>query len=456
VIRSLPSIDDLRALLRLAIPIVIVQVGIMLMGVVDTIIVGHVSARELAAAALGHLYFFALSIVGMGTLMAVDPIVSQAIGAGDHDGAARGIQRGVVLAIAIGIPAMLLCIPAGPVLGLLRRPAEVVPRAAGFAHASIAGMIPFFLFVVLRQSLQAMKRTRAILITIVVANLVNAGLNWVFVFGNLGAPALGAVGSAWSSTIGRWVMLGMLLALSRRELGPYLRPFRRESLSWGPLGRMLRIGFPIGIQFGLEFGAFATIALLAGWLGTEAMAGHQIAINLASLTFMVPLGVGSASAVLVGHAVGEGDAPHARRVAVTALVVGAGFMAASAVVLLAIPEVFARLYTSVPGVVIVAATLIPIAGLFQVFDGIQVVAAGILRGIGDTRVPLIVNLLGFWLVGMPVSLWIGFQMKGGVAGLWWGFVAGLAAVAVFLVLRVRARLGGDLARLHVEQPRTVA
>jgi MATE family multidrug resistance protein len=212
----------------------------------------------------------------------------------------------------------------------------------------------------------------------------------------------------------------------------------------------MRIGLPIGLQNSVEYTTFAAISLFAGWFGADAISGHQVALNLASLMFMVPMGVGSAASVLVGHAIGAGDLPHARRVAASALLVGAGYMVVSAAVLLAFAGVFARLYTSVPGVVAVASLLIPIAGVFQVFDGLQVVAAGVLRGAGDTRASLFANVLGFWLFGMPVSLWLGFRMGGGVVGLWWGFVTGLAAVALFLVLRVRSHLSREVQRVTVD------
>ena len=447
-----PSLSDFRALLKLALPIVVVQVGLMMMGVVDTIIVGHVSATELAAAAIGNLYYYGLTMFGMGTLMAIDPIVSQAFGARDEPAIARGLQRGLVLAVIISIPVALLCLPAEPILTALRQPPEVVPRAAGFALMSAPGVPAFFVWMVLRLALQSMKKMRPVLITMIVANLVNAGLNWVFVFGNLGAPAMGAVGSAFSSTIGRYVMVIMLVVMSWSDLRPYFRPWRPESFQRAPLLRTLAIGTPIGVQISLEYGAFAVIALLAGWFGAEAIGGHQIAINFSSLTFMVPMGVGSAAAVLVGHAVGANDPLHARRVASTALACGIAFMLLTAAGMLTMPGLIARVYTSTPAVAAVAATLIPIAGVFQVFDGIQVVAAGILRGVGDTRAPMLINVLAFWLVGMPVSLWLGFRMNAGVAGLWWGFVAGLAAVAILLVLRVRHRMSGALERVKVDHP----
>jgi MATE family multidrug resistance protein len=245
-------------------------------------------------------------------------------------------------------------------------------------------------------------------------------------------------------------MLGMLLLLARGELGPMLRPLRTEAFSSGPLLRTLRLGLPIGIQSSVEFSTFAAVTVFAGWLGSDAMGGHQVAINLASLTFMVPAGVGGAASVLVGHAIGEGDSSHARRLAASALLAGVGFMAVMALVMISIPGLFVAAYTSVPGVAAIAVALIPIAGVFQIFDGAQVVAAGVLRGAGDTRAAMLANVLGFWLIGTPVSLGLGFGARMGVVGLWWGFVVGLAAVAVFLVTRVRRRLGGELVRLHVE------
>ena len=446
----IPSREDVRALVRLAVPIASVQVGLMLMGVADIMFVGHVSSRELAAAALGNLYIYGLAGFGMGVVWAVDPIVSQAMGAHDHEAAALGIQRGLLLGALLGVSMILLCIPAGAVFVALRQPAEVVPRATAFVHTSAVSLGSMLLFVTLRQSLQAMQHTRSIVGTIVAGNVVNLVLNWVFVFGHLGAPAMGAVGSALSSAIARYCMLGLLLLLSWQRLHAMLRPWRREALAREPLVRMLRIGIPIGLQNSVEFTTFAAISVFAGWFGADAIGGHQVAINLASLMFMVPMGVGSAASVLVGHAIGAGDLAHARRLAASALMCGAGFMVLSACGLLAFPRLFASSYTSVPGVVAVASALIPIAGVFQVFDGLQVVAAGVLRGAGDTRASLISNLLGFWLIGMPVSLWLGFKAGLGVVGLWWGFVAGLAAVAAFLVGRVRVLLSRPVARVRVE------
>jgi multidrug resistance protein, MATE family len=451
MVRSfVPAAGDIRALVRLAIPIVSVQVGLMLMGVVDTIMLGHVSSTELAAGALGNLVIYGVSGFAMGILWSADPIVAQALGARDHDAAALGVQRGLVLSVVLGVAAGLACIPVEWVFQALRQPAEVIPRATVFAHISAAGVVPMLIFITLRQSLNAMKRTSAVVGAIVAGNIVNLALNWVLVFGHLGMPALGVAGSAISTLVARFVMLGLTLVMARHELRPILSPWRPGASARGPLMKTLRLGLPIGAQNSVEYVTFAAISVFAGWFGADAISGHQIALNLASLMFMVPLGVGSAAAVLVGRAVGAGDVAHARRVAASALLAGAAWMILSACVLLAAPGLFARSYTSVPSVIAVAALLIPIAGLFQVFDGIQVVAAGVLRGAGDTRAPLIANVLGFWLMGMPVSLWLGFGAGLGVVGLWWGFVAGLAGVALFLVLRIGGLLSRPVERVRVE------
>lgn len=431
---------------------VLIQVGLMLMGVVDTLIIGHFSAQGLAAVAIGNLYFFVVAVLGQGILMALDPIVAQAVGAEDEPAISRGIQRGSVLAVLLAIPMSLLLLPAQALFTLARQPVDVVPLAVRYVHWMIPSTAPFFLFVVLRQSLQAMHCTRAIVWSIVGANLVNAGLNWVLIFGHLGAPPLGVVGSAWATSVSRWLMVIALIVLAWHPLREYLRPFRREAFAPRPLFRMLAIGTPIGMQALLEFGAFAAIALLMGHLGTTQVAGHQIAINLASLTFMVPLGVSAAAAVLVGNAVGRGDPAAARRSAVATLVCGAGFMSLTAGIFLLLPRLLAGFYTTDRGVLAVAAGLIPIAGVFQVFDGLQAVSGGILRGLGDTRIPMLINVFGFWACGMPVSIYLGFYAGLGPRGLWWGFVAGLGAVAVLLLARVRTRLRRDLSRIVVDRP----
>ena len=445
-----PRREDLRELLRLALPVTGVQLGLMLMGVIDTIMVGHVSATALAAAALGNLYFFAVMVFGMGVLMVLDPLVSQGVGAGDRRQVRLAMQRGLLLALGLAVVASIMCLPARALFTLMGQPREVIPIAVAFLNASIPGMLPFLLFFAGRQSLQAMKHTRPIVACMIAGNVLNAGLNLVLVFGHLGAPALGAVGSAWASTVSRTVMSALLYASSWGILRPAFVPFERAAFEGRALWGMVRLGVPIGIQTALEFGVFALVALLMGRLGATTMAAHQVAINLASFTYMVPLGVSSAAAVLVGQAVGRGDGPGVARVAASALACGVGFMACTALAFTLAPRAFASLYTTDPAVLATAVLLLPLAGVFQVFDGAQAVCAGVLRGAGETRTPMIVNAIGFWAIGLPFGLWLGFGLGLGGVGLWWGLVLGLAAVAVILLLRLIQRLRLGIERVRME------
>ncbi len=442
------SRGELRAMTQLAAPVVVVQVGLMAMGVADTIMVGRVSAVALAAAALGNLYFMNVTFFGMGTLMALDPLVSQALGAHDQASVTRAVQRALVLMLGLSAITSLVLAAADPIFVALRQPAEVIPDATRYVWITILSVVPFLAFVVLRQSLQAMHRVAPIVITIVGANIVNVFFNWVFIYGNLGSPALGVPGAAWATCLSRWLMALGLLAVGWRDLRAYLLPFRADAFRLGPVVRVFRLGAPIGLQMTLEVSAFGMIGLLMGMLGAAELGAHQIAINLAATTFMVPLGVGAAAAVRVGRAVGAHDAAAGRRAAKVALFLGVGFMSLTAVLFTAVPAPLARLFTTDAGVLGVAVMLIPIAGIFQVFDGIQAVAAGVLRGIGDTRAPLIVNLIGFWLLGVPISVYLGFFTSARAAGLWLGFVAGLGSVAVFLLLRIRVLMRRELSRVE--------
>ncbi|HEU5219038.1 MAG TPA: MATE family efflux transporter, partial [Gemmatimonadales bacterium] len=332
-----PTAQEFRALLRLALPVVVVQVGLMLMGVVDTIMVGRVSPVAIGSVALGNMYFFTISVVGMGTLMALDPLVSQAVGAGDDAGVARGLQRGILLAAGLSVPACLAMLLIRPFLVASGQPGELIPGATSFGLLMIPGMLPFYLFIVLRQTLQALGRMAPIVWVTLGANVANALLDWILIYGHAGVPALGVAGSAIATSLSRWLLAVALLAAGWHELGPRLRPWRAESFHTGPLGRMLRLGLPIGAQMWLEYGVFAVVGALMGRIGTLAVAGHQIALNLSSIVFMVPLGVGAAAAVLVGHAVGAADLPRARRAAVGPLIVAGAFMTGVATVFMLFP-----------------------------------------------------------------------------------------------------------------------
>jgi MATE family multidrug resistance protein len=447
-----PTRHEFRALARLALPVVAVQLGLMLMGVVDTMMVGRLSPQALGAVALGNVYFFAVAVIGMGTLMALDPIVAQAVGAGDEPAISRGLQRGILLALMISLPTAFGFCFVRPVLRAIGQPAELIPGASAYIYLIIPGVLPFYLFIVFRQTLQAMGRIAPIVWVTLAANLLNALLDWVLIYGRFGAPALGVAGAALATTISRWALAAALLGAGWAELAPRLRPWRPEATDRAALGRMARLGIPIGVQMFFEYGVFGLIGALMGRIGTLAVAGHQIALNLSAVVFMVPQGIGAAAAVLVGRAVGAQDLSGARRAAWCAILAGAGFMVASALVFVLAPGFLARLYTLDGGVLAIAGSLIVLGGFFAVFDGLQAVSIGVLRGIGDTRAPVILSLLGYWVIGLPVSLWLGFRLGWGPEGLWWGLVLGLAVTAVVLLARVRSRLRRTLERVRIDQP----
>lgn len=437
-------------MLGLAGPIVAVQVGLQLMGFVDTLMVGRVSADALAGVALGNFFFFNIAIFGMGVLMALDPVVAQAVGADDQIGIRRAVQRGMLFGLGVSLVVGIAFLGSGTALRLLRQPAAVVPLAHDFVRLSIPGLPAFFLFIVLRQSLQAMLVVRPVLVAMVVGNVVNLLANWMLIFGHGGAPPMGVAGSAWSTVIARWAMLLTLLWQAWPVLGPHLRGAWRDALLLGPLWRMARLGTPIGLQWFFEVGTFALATLMAGWLGTVPLAGHEVALSLASLTFMVPLGFSGAAASLVGQEIGRGDMPAARRHAAGAFVLGVSFMVVSALVMRLFPVTIARWFTPDAAVMAMAATLIPIAGVFQVFDGAQAVASGLARGSGDTAVPMLLHLVGFWGIGIPLSAVLAFRTTMGTAGIWWGLTGGLVCAALMQGWRAHWRLRGHVARVVMD------
>lgn len=447
---AVPTAREISDVARLAAPIVVVQVGIMLMGVVDAAMLGRVSPLAMGAAALGNFYWLLVVIVGQGVLQSLDPVISQAVGAADGRGIRHGIQRGLLLALLLTVPASLLLLPTERLLLVLGQPADAARLAGHYAVASIPGVAAFFLFTTLRQTLQAFGRTAPIVWTVLIANVANAVLDWVLIFGRFGLPASGVVGSAWATATSRWLIFLLLLVLTWENLRPHLRGSWRAALDARALGTMLHLGFPIGVHQWLEIAAFGGALILMGAFGTVALAGHQIAITMAALTYMVPLGTASAAAVLVGHAIGREDPAGARREAGAALLCGVGFMATAAIVLIAAPTPLARIFSADAAVVGLATTLIPIAGVFQVFDGVQGVSSGILRGAADTRVPMLINLVGFVCVGLPAAWWLSRRTVLGPAGVWWGMVAALVVVAALLAWRVHVRLGGVLERVRVE------
>ncbi len=456
--------DELRQLLRLGLPIALVQLGLTGLNFVDIAMLGHHDPASLPAMALGNTLVWAATMFCMGALTAVDPLLSQAVGARDHAAIPRVLGRGALLAVVLALPASLLLLPASTWLQWAGQSADLIPSAAAYARWQTLTILPFLLFSLLRSLLSAHARVLPQVLTIVAGNLANALLDWILIFGKFGMPEMGATGAALATVTCRWLMLFGLLWLGWRDIGPHVRSLRdvavrRAAFALGPLWRLLRLGTPIGAQFVLEMGVFAATALLIGSIdanhgnasATQArVGGHQIALQLASLSFMVPLGLGMAASVRVGWAVGRGDHGAVQRAVAAALTTGVVVMTGFMLLFLLAPRALASVMTTEPEQLAMAALLIPIAGVFQIGDGVQVVSIGCLRGLGDVRSPVYANFVGFWMIGLPLGCWLGFGRGSGPAGLWWGLVVGLFVVATTLLLVLRRRVQARRERMATD------
>lgn len=458
--------EELRELLRLGGPIALFQFGQTTLNYVDLAMLGHYDAAAMPAMSLGNTLSWAAFVFGLGAITAAEPLLAQAVGANDTAAVGRTLRRGVVLAVLLTLPVALLLLPSATWLQWLGQKPELVPPAALYARLSTLGLLPFLWFILLRAHLSAHARLWPLLVAIVFGNGLNALLDYAWIFGRLGCPELGVAGAAWATVVSRWAMCGVLLWLGRAQVLPHLCGFldpalRKEALARLPLLRMLRLGAPIGAQFALEMGVFALTALLIGWFDAAALqeaggprlGGHQIALQLSSMSFMLPLGLSLGASVRVGWAIGRNDMPAAVRTAKAALLAGAAVMSAFMVLFLFAPEWLARVSTDQPDIIAWAAAILPIAGVFQIGDGLQVVSIGLLRGIGDVRSPMLINIVGFWLIGLPLGCLLGFALHQGPQGLWSGLAFGLFAVAAALLWMVRRRFAVAHARIDVDAPR---
>ncbi len=412
-------------MLALAVPVVGAELGWMAMGIVDTIMVGPLGAEATGAVGLGSNLFIAVAIFGIGVLLGLDTMVSQEHGAGRDDEARRSLAQGVYLALACS-PVLMglirILIPFLPGWGLLE---AVLVRTIPYLEALTWSTAPLLVFAAFRRYLQAIDVVKPITFALVTANLINGFACWALVYGRFGLPELGVEGSGWATCLARVYMMAAAL-VSFAIWGRGSRPFQDwPGIEPGRLWRLIRLGWPAALQLGLEVGVFATATALAGRLDAVSLAAHQIVLNVSSLTFMVPLGIASAGAVRVGQALGRGDARAASTSGWAALVIGAGFMTVSGLSLLVFSRPIVALFTEDPQVVATSIQLFLLAAAFQLFDGIQVVATGILRGAGDTRSSMICNLVAHWGIGLPIGWILAFGMGRGITGLWVGLSIGL-------------------------------
>ncbi len=447
-------VSEMRATLAVAGPLAAANLAQMAMGFTNTVMVGSLGSAALAAAGLGASLYFTIAMVCSGVLTAVAPLAAHAIGAGDNPRAGGIARAGLVLASLLAVPVVAALMMAGRLLAMLGYDPALDAEIGRFLGA-IAWAAPGFLgFAVLRSFLVAASHSRAVMVVLILCIPMNAGLNWILIFGHLGAPALGIAGSGCSTAIIQWLMFAGLAFYTR--LMPSLARYRIRSSSrrWDEIRNILRLGLPIGGILGLEIGVFATTGILMGLLGADALGAHQLVMNCISVIFMIPLGIAQAATVRVAVALGSGAPDAARRAGFVAIALGVAYMAVMAVVLVAVPHAIARIYLDIDApanraLVGIALQLLAIAALFQIFDGVQAIAAGALRGYRDTTVPLLLAVIGYWGVGFAGGWLLAFPAGYGPIGLWSGLAAGLAAVAVMLTVRLYYCAGSAAVHLRL-------
>lgn len=423
-------------MLALAVPVILAELGWVTMSIVDTMMVGRIGANSIGAVSLGSGLFIAVAIFGIGNLLGLDTLISQAFGGEKHEECHRWLLHGVYLASLQTIPLTAVLLASTWVLGSWGIDAGVLEQTIPYLETITWSLFPLLLYTSFRRYLQSISLVRPVMFALVTANLVNVTANWILIFGNLGLPALGVVGAGWATFLSRVYMAAVLLfAIFHHERrcssGLFRTPLYME---WKRLARLLKLGLPAAVQLTLEVGVFAAATALAGKLDAASLAAHQIALSAASFSFMIPLGISSAGAVRVGQALGRRSPAGAEAAGWTALLISGIFMTAAMLSFLLFPYPILRIFTPDQSLIRTATSLLFVAAFFQLFDGFQVVSTGILRGLGDTSTPMVSNLIGHWFIGLPAGYALCFLANQGVIGLWIGLSIGLTLVGAVLLL----------------------
>ncbi len=414
------------------------------MGFIDTVMVGRLGKEALAGVALGNMLYFFHLIVCMGVIMAVGPMVSQAYGAGHSDPIGRTVRQGFWLASALFLVAFGIIWNGDDIMLALGQNPDTVDLSREYLQSVVWGFLPFLWFIAMRSFVESVSRPWPVTIIAFSGVVLNILGDYTLMFGKFGFPALGLAGTGYATSFVNWFMC-LALAWHVRSTARY-----REYGIFSRLGRpdkdyfkeLFRIGWPIGAAYGVESGLFAGTAFLMGLVGANSLAAHQVAIQTVAFMFMVPLGIGIATSVRVGHAVGRKDPSGARTSAYIGVALASGFMLLAALLFWIAPKFIVAIYLDLADpanaeVVALATVLLGIAAIFQLFDGIQVSTAGALRGLKDTRAPMLIGLVSYWFVGLGSGYLLGFRLGLGGVGLWWGLVAGLVVASTLLLIRLR-------------------
>jgi MATE family multidrug resistance protein len=429
--------SEIRSTLRLAAPVMLSQLGHVTVSVADSVMVGRLGTVPLAAASLANVIFHVILMFAIGVSYGLTPLVAQAHGRGDSEAPARYLRHAMLLNFVLSVVLFLVVLALGPGLALLEQPQDVVREALPYLNIITFSLVPLMLFQTFRQFAEGLSNTRVAMLVIIGSNVVNVFLNYLLIYGNWGFPALGLEGAGLASLAARVVMgLAMLWyvwqAASYRVYRPAFRfgPYRRADLA-----QLLRLGIPAGLQYLFEISAFGIAVIMMGWISTEALAAHQISINLVAVSYMLASGISAAATVRVGFTLGQRRYEDLRRVGLVLFAMVCLLMGSSAVIFILGREGLPALYINDTVVVALAAQLLVIAGLFQLSDGVQVVALGALRGLGDVKLPTLVTFVAYWLLALPAAYLLGFRFGFGAVGIWCGLLLGLSVAALTLSWR---------------------
>ncbi|HHG85089.1 MAG TPA: MATE family efflux transporter [Bacteroidetes bacterium] len=429
--------SHIRSTLKLAWPVILGQLGHVVIGNADTIMIGKLGATELAAASLANGIFFLFTVIGIGVCIAISPLASQAIGAGESRLYLRNLlHQSVLLTFYLGLIMIGAIIAAGFTFPYLGQEPQVVTLAQSYLNILAISALPMLIFLAYKHFIEGFEYTLPGMLVMALIVALNILLNWLFIYGNAGFPTMGLNGAGWATLIAR--IVGMILIAVYTHTATQFRAYNYFSNllqhQKKVIKEILKIGLPSGLMYFFEIGAFSGAVILAGRIGKDAQSAHQIAIQIASFTFMFYLGISSAASIRVGNAHGRNDWPNLKRAGIAGIISGLAFIAIFILIIIPFREILPALYIDDDHVVQIAIPLLLIAAFFQLFDGIQAIIAGILRGMSDVRIPTLITFIAYWIVGLPLAWLIG-ESQMSVQGIWYGLTAGLAFSATFLTWR---------------------
>lgn len=429
--------DDILKTFKLAYPVMIGQLGIIMMGVVDSMMVGRLGSVQLAAASLGNSLVFLILILGIGSSAVVTPLIAILIGSKRYSECGIYFRQSLLVNVALSLLMIVVIFIGINFLGYLNQPQEITKYAVIYMGIVGLSALPLMIYQTYKQFIEGFSIMKPAMIIALLANVINIFGNWILIFGKLGFPALGLAGAAWSTFISRVFMASAMIiyVMKNEKFKDYDVNFHFRGLNLAVIKKIIQLGIPSGFQNFFEVGAFSIAVIMIGWIGANELAAHQIALNLASITFMIVLGISQASSIRVGYAMGERDVKKIRRAGFTAIALGAGIMVFSGITFIVLNHFLPSLYINDQNVIDIASGLLIIAALFQLSDGIQAVGIGVLRGLTDIKGPTIITFTAYWLISLPVAYLLAFIFNQGVYGVWVGLLIGLSVAAVLLTIR---------------------